>query len=194
MAKVTTPLLSFTARGQIAQTLVYFPWKGIDAVRSYVVPANPNTAGQQTQRTIFGDAVAAWHTIGLDALDVSAWNRYAASLTKAMSGFNAFVRDQVDIEVAGQVPNMGFNGSLADDLDDTFTGVITEGGGADAVDMIWGTSPTALNNTEVATELTNVWTASPVDLLSGVRIYARFVIKLLANVTGRTGVFTVDIA
>jgi hypothetical protein len=194
MAKVTTPLLSFTASGQVAQTLVYFPWKGLDVVRSYVRPANPNTAGQQTQRGYFADAVADWHDIGLDAVDVAAWNRYASSLTLAMSGFNAFVRDHVDIAITGETPNMGFDGSLTDDGDDTFSGSIEEGGSADAADMIWGTSPTALNTTTAGSETANVWAFTPSDTLSGVRVYARFVIKLSGNVIGRTGVFTVDIA
>jgi len=50
MAKVKGPLFSLDARGQIAKTLVYMGWKGIADVRKYVIPANPNTAAQQTQR------------------------------------------------------------------------------------------------------------------------------------------------
>lgn len=194
MAKVTTPLLSFSARGKIGDTLVYFPWKGIDAVRSYVIPANPNTAGQQTQRSRMQDAVDDWHNIGLDADDVAAWNRYASSLTRAMSGFNAFVRDHIDFAVGGDTPNMGFNGSLADDADGTFTGLVNEGGSATAVSLIYGTSPTALNNTEVGTEVANVWTCDPAADFSGVRIYGRFVISDAGGVIGRTGIFTVLVA
>lgn len=194
MAKVTTPLLSFGARGAIADTLVYFPWKGIDCVRSYVIPSNPNTAAQQTQRGHFGDAIDGWHDDGLDADDVSAWNRYASSLTKSMSGFNAFVRDHVDLAVAGETPDMPVNGALVDDADNTFSGSCDESGTWDAADMIWGTSPTALNNTSAGAETTNTWDFTPADSLSGVRIFARFVGKLSGNVVGRSGVFVVDIA
>src|SRR3989304_1243517 len=58
MAKLKAPLLSFGASGKLADTLVYFPWKGLAVVRSYVIPANPNSAGQQTQRGIPTGAVA----------------------------------------------------------------------------------------------------------------------------------------
>jgi len=53
MAKVKMPLMSASASGKIANSLVYFTWKGLDVVRSYVVPSNPNTTSQQTQRVTF---------------------------------------------------------------------------------------------------------------------------------------------
>src|SRR3990172_862086 len=65
MAKLKAPLLSFGASGKLADTLVYFPWKGLAVVRSYVIPANPNSAGQQTQRGILTESVASWHALGL---------------------------------------------------------------------------------------------------------------------------------
>lgn len=53
MAKVTGGLLSFGARGQIGKTLVMSKWKGIPYARQHVVPANPQTTAQQTNRRIF---------------------------------------------------------------------------------------------------------------------------------------------
>ncbi|KKM06256.1 hypothetical protein LCGC14_1745880, partial [marine sediment metagenome] len=50
MAKLKGPLFSLGASGQIAKALVYFPWKGLNLVREHVVPSNPNTTGQVTQR------------------------------------------------------------------------------------------------------------------------------------------------
>jgi len=50
MAKVKAPLMSFDARGQIAKSLVYLGWKGLKTVRQYVIPANPKSSDQQTQR------------------------------------------------------------------------------------------------------------------------------------------------
>jgi len=194
MAKAKAPLFSLGARGQLAETLVYFPWKGIECVRTYVIPANPNTADQQTQRGYFTNAIDDWHDVPLDADDVTAWNRAASALTRPMSGFNAFVSAHVDLQVAGETPNMGYNGSLVDDADHTFTGVITEGGAADAVDMIWGTSPTSLINTEAGTEVANVWTCDPADLVGGQTIYARFLIKDGAAIIGRTGIYRVKVA
>lgn len=89
MAKVRTPLLSFGASGKIGNTVVFFPWKGIDVAREFVVPSNPNTADQQTQRTLFTDAVAAYRNYLTDSELRAAWNRSASVGKKAQSGFNA---------------------------------------------------------------------------------------------------------
>jgi len=40
MAKVRGPLFSLGASGQLAKTLVYLSWKGLDTVREYVIPAS----------------------------------------------------------------------------------------------------------------------------------------------------------
>jgi len=53
MAKLTGPLLSIGARGQIAKSQVYASWKGIRYARRYVIPANPNTEAQQETRSTF---------------------------------------------------------------------------------------------------------------------------------------------
>lgn len=53
MARVTGPLFSLGASGQIANALVYADWKGLDYVRQYVIPENPNTANQQEVRGVF---------------------------------------------------------------------------------------------------------------------------------------------
>lgn len=75
MPKVTAPLLSFGAAGQIAKSQVYATWKGVPYVRRYVVPANPRTTKQTANRDI-------WSMIG------NAW-LYAPALVRAP--FEAFV-------------------------------------------------------------------------------------------------------
>ena len=102
MAKVTGPLFSLSASGQIAKTLVFMKWKGIDDVRKYVIPANPNTAAQQTQRAYITAALAMWHVTDWVAADLTAWNLLATTLGRVMSGFNAFVKLFVDANVAGK--------------------------------------------------------------------------------------------
>lgn len=194
MAKVTAPLFSFGARGQLGEALVYFPWKGIDAVRTYVIPANPNTAAQQTQRGYMGNAVDDWHDIGLIALDVTAWNRHAATRPTPMSGFNSFCKDHIDLQVGGDTPEMGFNATVADDGDGTFTMTIDEGGTATGVNLLWGTSPTSLINTEAAAEVADTWTADPADDVSGQRIYGRFEISDAGGVIGYTGIYVINVA
>lgn len=97
MAILRTPLLSFGASGKLARTLVYFSWKGLDVVREYVVPTNPNTAAQQTQRTLFTDMVASWRNYFTDATMRTAWNLAASVSKKAQSGFNAAMHAMLHI-------------------------------------------------------------------------------------------------
>lgn len=94
MAKVTAPLMSFTARGKIADALVFFPWKGINAVRQYVIPANPDTQLQKDQRgylrTIVGgihDAMAKAN-YPLVAADQIAYSALATAKGRVMTWFN----------------------------------------------------------------------------------------------------------
>jgi hypothetical protein len=54
MAKVTGPLYSMSASGKLADAMVYFGWKGINVVRGWVKPANPQSASQGDQRIIIG--------------------------------------------------------------------------------------------------------------------------------------------
>ena len=194
MAKVTAPLFSFGARGKLGDALVYFPWKGIAVVRTYAIPANPNSAAQQTQRARLSNAVTDWHDIGLIALDNVAWDRHAATRPTAMSGFNSFVKDHVDLQVAGDTPEMGFNSTVVDDGDNTFTMTTDEGGSATAVSLRWGTSPTALINTEVATEVADTWTADPTDNVAGQTIYARFEISDAGGIIGFSGIYRLVMA
>lgn len=103
MAKPVAPLFGFGASGQLGKALVYGRWKGIDVARRYVVPANPQSTAQVTQRGYMSAAVAGWHVQGgfdLLGADIEAWNRYAGVLGR-MTGFNAFVRSWVNEAVAG---------------------------------------------------------------------------------------------
>jgi len=54
MAKVTGPLFSMGASGKIADSMVFFPWKGLNIVRQWLKPANPQTVDQGDQRLILG--------------------------------------------------------------------------------------------------------------------------------------------
>lgn len=54
MAKVTGPLQSWTASGKIADSMVFFGWKGINVVRQWLIPTNKKSAGQGNQRVILG--------------------------------------------------------------------------------------------------------------------------------------------
>ena len=54
MAKVTGPLMSMSASGKLADAIVFFGWKGVNVVRQWLKPANPQTTSQGDQRIIMG--------------------------------------------------------------------------------------------------------------------------------------------
>ncbi len=56
MAKVTGPLMSMSASGQVGKGIVFSIWKGNAYVRRYLKPMNPQTAGQGDQRIVVGGA------------------------------------------------------------------------------------------------------------------------------------------
>lgn len=95
MASVKGPLFSLSASGAVAKTLVYGSWKGVKTVRQHVDPANPNTAAQQTQRTLMTDAVFAWKNYFTDSESQAAWDRGALNDSRPMSGFNLFTSNMV---------------------------------------------------------------------------------------------------
>jgi hypothetical protein len=97
MAKLTAPLLSLGASGQIANTLVTFNWKGLNCVRKYVIPSNPSTAAQVDQRDAMTAIVSVWRNTFTNTLMRTAWNRLALLLPSVMSGFNAFTRNAVQV-------------------------------------------------------------------------------------------------
>lgn len=50
MAITTGPLFSVSASGKLADSLVYFAWKGVNVVRQWVIPTNKMSVGQGDQR------------------------------------------------------------------------------------------------------------------------------------------------
>jgi len=99
MAKVKAPFLSLGASGQLAKTLVGTTWKGLKIMREYVVPANPRTADQTTQRNAFTASVSAWRNYITDTDIRAAWNRKALQDPTPRSGFNSAVSGLVKILV-----------------------------------------------------------------------------------------------
>jgi hypothetical protein len=167
MAKVNAPMLSLRASGQIAGVLVYSKWKGIEYARGYVVPANPKTAGQVTQRGYLTAAVDEWHTTGSTELtgdDKEAWNRYAGVLGP-MSGFNAFCRTWIDERVAGGTPpGHDYGGAVSSAAHGSFGFGITGAGITTANGTLHlGNSRTFFPVTATEAGVAGVWTFSAVD-------------------------------
>lgn len=112
MAKVKAPLFGFGASGAIGGALVYGIWKGIDWVREYVIPANPKSTDQTTQRDAMGACVSAWKNYFLVAEARTAWDRMALRLNGALSGFNAFIKNT--IQLIHTDPNASFVDSMTE--------------------------------------------------------------------------------
>ena len=188
MAKVKGPLFSLSASGQIAKTLVYGDWKGIDIVRKYVIPANPNTAAQQQQRGYFGNAVEDWHTDGFTAIDVAAWNLYALAQKVAASGFNMLVKLKIACAVASEtwvalvdclVTAVGAAGAKIN-----ITGTV-----GSTVKLYWGTSKTSMFNEEAMVDTAGDYEVTLAACSASTKIYFYIMDKTAAN-QARTGIYS----
>jgi len=110
MAKLKGPLFSLGASGKLADTLVFFPWKGLNVAREYIIPSNPKTALQTTQRGYLTDAVALVHTAEADAtnplasIDQVAYSNLASAQGKIMTWFNMACKLYLDVIRAANTP------------------------------------------------------------------------------------------
>lgn len=190
MAKLKAPLLSLGASGAIGKSLVFFPWKGIDAVREYVVPANPRTAGQIAQRGYLEDAVDAWHDAPFTASDLTAWNRLAGIAAKIMSGFNRmcqeFIKEIIDGNAWERVRNCTVDGVTAN----TFNVHIQKIGGGNAPTCRYGKSKTHFPDSQVlADEGGATWGAALAGLDADTLYYFTFDVGTRGTDWGRLGIY-----
>lgn len=201
MAKLDAPLFSFGARGKLANSLVFFPWKGINAVRKYIIPANPNTTAQDTQRGYFSDMITIIHAAMAEAanplstLDKTAYSLYAATLGPVMTWFNAAVRNGVNQRVAAKKA-MVFRGATVTPGAGTVTITLrTEKkvGDANAITAAsWysGTSPSALLTITAATVVANVAGPDAIAGVAGQKLYIQLRPTAHADYVGtRSGIY-----
>lgn len=106
MAKIRGPILSMSARGQIGRSQVYAGWRGVPYARQYVVPANPNTAAQQTTRNTFRSMDSQWKR--LFALSQAPWD--AASRGRPFVGRNLLMSRNIPV-LRGQPDMLNWIGS-----------------------------------------------------------------------------------
>jgi len=189
VAKLKAPLLSLGAAGAIGKAMVFFGWKGIDCVREYVIPSNPKTAAQTTQRGYLTDAVALIHSAQaraadpLDSDDQIAYSALASAKGAIETWFNRAVKLYLDVIRAGDTPCIYSNGAITDkDVTaiDAFL-CLNEETGSDLSDgkFYFGTSKTNLIHSEVAVITAGV-KACLVDadlsafLTAGVKYYWQF--------------------
>jgi len=182
-------LFSFNAAGQLAKSLVYFGWKGLDVVRSYVIPSNPRTTAQVTQRGYFTAAVTAIHDAmalaahALDAVDKAAYAALASTRAKPRTWFNEIVKLWVDVMVAGNTPIIYTDFTVTDPTVSAFDCIVylnyETPSDLAAGKFYFGTTKTALINSHAGTLVPGVSEALVAADLSafltaGVKYYMQF--------------------
>jgi len=129
-------------------------WKGINYIKEYKIPANPNTAGQQAQRLKFKTVVALAQSL-IPTLVTTFWNPFAVK----MSGFNYLVKNIFPnmsstglIEPAAQMTK----GTLEDLVSNTATYATATG------DVV-ATYSSTINGNGLATDLVGILCISKID-------------------------------
>ncbi|MBA7588671.1 hypothetical protein ES708_30736 [subsurface metagenome] len=79
MAKPDKPLLSFGARGTIADSLTFQQRGQATIARTKPIPKDPKSPAQLAQRQIYRDAVASWHSLTTE--EKEAWRGVCPGLT-----------------------------------------------------------------------------------------------------------------
>lgn len=177
MAKLKAPLLSLGASGQIGKALVFFPWKGLDVVRQHVVPANPQTALQTTQRGYLANAVERIHTAQARATnafsetDKSAYALWASALGKIETWFNRAVAHMVDQQVDGNHYPLFYDATLTPGVDQVAFDCYHHYEAPDDAHLFYGTSPTALLHSEALTIAGDHMDKTITGLTTGVKYY-----------------------
>lgn len=91
MAVVTAPLLSFSARGQIAKSQVYASWKGRPYVRRYTIPAFRRSDEQNLTRNTFSWLNNTWKFSS--GIFQAPWVAFAQG--KVLTDRNAFLQQNI---------------------------------------------------------------------------------------------------
>ena len=190
MSKLKGPLFSLGARKQIGKALVFFPWKGLDVVREYVIPANPKTTAQLAQRAFMTAGVAAWHAALYTALDQTAWNRYAGTLAKIMSGFNSMVKKHIEEAILGNAWEQIRDVTTENVIATQFYVHCVKDSGGNAPAVHYGVSKTFMPNSVSMADLTgDAWSALITGLTTDTLYYFYIDIGSSGTDYGRTGIY-----
>lgn len=181
MAKLKAPLLSLGASGAIGKSLVFFGWKGIDAVREFVIPSNPKTTAQNTQRGYLAAAVAAIHAAQaaavspLVAIDAAAYALYGSTFPTPRTWFNQITQRWLLASVNGEVAAIYADGTFADPATGEITLTLFNHQTADQAGfMVCGTSKTSLITAVAADGVASVHSGVFTGLTKGVKYFFQF--------------------
>lgn len=196
MAKLKAPLMSLGAAGQLGKALVFFGWKGLDVVREYVIPTNPDTQLQKDQRGYLTDIVGKIHaaqasaTHPLTARDVTAYALWASVVQSATTWFNQAVRNGID-QLKVNKRECVFSGGVTTPSTDKLTVEIWSIGIAPTQGkFFYGTSKTALIHGVNSTPVGGSNAAEISPLTTGVKYYWQFVPTLPVTILGtKSGIY-----
>lgn len=94
MAKVTGPLFSMEARGALGKALVFSGWKGVQYVRQFVTPANPQSGAQGDVRLVLGGLAKACSPIEKDS---TFYDRFIDSVPSGQSWISYLIQYMYNI-------------------------------------------------------------------------------------------------
>lgn len=190
MGKLIAPLFSFGASGQVGKALVYFPWKGLNCVREFVIPTNPKSDAQTTQRNKMTAAVGEFHGATYNAADLSAWTRFAGTLAKVMTGFNAMCRAFINESILGNTWERIHHVSVDGILVDRFAVWCTKVSGGNAPTIHYGTRKTFFPDTQVmADQFGDSWRGTPLGLVANTLYYFYLDVGSSGADYARTGIY-----
>jgi len=180
LAKLKAPLLSLGASGALGKTLVFFGWKGIDAVREYVVPSNPKSNAQITQRGYLTNAVTRVHfaqaraTNPLDSDDIQAYALRASIEPNPRTWFNQAVKMMVDCLVASKTYPLYYDGSATPGVASLGMQMYAHLDAPAAGKFYYGTSKTALLNSIAASIAGSSISKTIPGLTAGTKYFVQF--------------------
>lgn len=180
MAKLKGPLFSLGAAGAIGKAIVYFGWKGLNVAREYVVPANPRTTAQNTQRGYLTTMVALVHSHQasashpLTAKDISALALLGSIYPTPRTWFNQAIKDGID-QLKKGLREALFTGGVVTPSTDKLTVEVWNLGIPPTEGKFWyGTSKTALINSVGSTPVGGSNAAEISPLVTGTKYFVQF--------------------
>lgn len=180
MAKLKGPLFSLGATQKLGNTLVFFGWKGLNCVREYVIPTNPRTALQLTQRGYLSAVVASIHqmmgraTHPLNEVDKSAYALWASVVQPATTWFNQAVRNGVDQLRLGKTTRFYGDGYSTPGVDKLDVGLWEMNAYITAGAFHYGTSKTSLIHSQADVPVNEKHSCTLSGLTTGIEYYWQF--------------------
>lgn len=185
MAKLKAPLLSLGASGAIGKTLVFFDWKGLNVVREYVIPTDPNTTAQSTHRALLTDMVAKVHlAMGkaanmLGVIDKTAYSLLGSLQPTPRTWFNTCIKQGLDQLVQGLECGIYRGGTVVATSGQLVVTLYQDeiaGGGISAGVFFYGVSKTAMLSQQAAvvTQATNKAVGTITGLINGTKYFVQF--------------------